>query len=48
MKRKITIILEDAHFDYLNIFADEHFDGNKSMALRCIITDHTKFHRELK
>ena len=44
MKKKLTITLEDIHVNYLNIFADKHFEGNLSMALRCIISDHEKFH----
>lgn len=46
MKKPITITLDEEDLKYLNIFADKHFEGNLSMTLRYIITDHKKYTME--
>lgn len=43
MKTKLTLVLSDDSLKYLNIFADKHFEGNNSMALRRIIIEHKKY-----
>lgn len=40
MKKRLTISLEEKDLDYLNIFADEYFEGNQSMAMRHIINQY--------
>ncbi len=42
MKTKVTVTLNDDSLKYLNIFADKHFEGNNSMALRRIVIEHEK------
>ena len=40
-KLQITITLEQSHIDYLKKLASSKFEGNYSMAVRQVITQHS-------
>jgi len=44
-KVQITVTLEKDYVDYITNLADAMYEGNKSMAFRKIIGEHSRDHR---